>query len=62
MAEEAEDLIVRKLLTALDQLEEDLDRVELWTSALGQFNRPVPEYRASDAHLLPPQSRSHFGR
>jgi hypothetical protein len=62
MAEPAEDLIVRNLLTALEQLEEDLDRVELWSSALGQFHRPVPKYRPNDDYLLPPQSRSHFGR
>jgi hypothetical protein len=53
MPESAENAIVRNLVQALEQLQEDLERVELWTSALGQFNRPVPEYRPSDQHLLP---------
>jgi hypothetical protein len=53
MPESAEDAVVRNLVQALEQLQEDLERVELWTSALGQFNRPVPEYRPSDQHLLP---------
>jgi hypothetical protein len=34
-------------------LHEDLDRVELWTAALGYFQSPVPEYRPNDRYLLP---------
>jgi len=43
-AGKAEDLIVRNLIEALDRLRDDLDRVELWTAALGSFQRGVPEY------------------
>ncbi len=53
MAKPAEDAIYRKLIEALERLQEDLDRVELWSTALDHFHRPVPEYRPSDAHLLP---------
>ena len=51
MPEPAEDMIVRNLIEALERLHEDLDRVELWTAALGSFpesgsrlsaGRPVP--------------------
>jgi hypothetical protein len=54
MPETAEDAIVRNLTEALKRLQQDLDRVELWTSALGQFHSPIPEYRPSDRNLLPP--------
>ncbi len=54
----AEDLIVGNLMEALTRLHNDLDRVELWTAALGCFLRPVPDYRPSDEHLLPPLSRA----
>jgi len=53
MPESAEDTIVSNLIEALGRLQQDLDRVELWTSALGQLHRPVPEYRADDRQLLP---------
>jgi hypothetical protein len=53
MPEPAEDNIVRHLIEALERLHEDLDRVELWTSALGYFQRPVPDYEPGERHLLP---------
>jgi hypothetical protein len=52
MPEPAEDMIVRNLVQALERLREDLDRVELWTAALGCFQRPVPDYEPGNRHLL----------
>ena len=57
MTEQAEDIIVRNLIEAIERLHADLDRVELWTTALGSFVRPVPDYRANDQYLLGSQSR-----
>jgi hypothetical protein len=54
MPERAEDMIVRNLIEALERLHEDLDRVELWTAALGSFQRPAPEYHPGDQYKLPP--------
>jgi len=54
MPEQAEDLIIRNLIEALERLREDLDRMELWAAALGSFQHPVPEYRPSDRHLIRP--------
>jgi hypothetical protein len=56
MSEPAQDMIVRNLIEALERLHEDLDRVELWTAALGSFQSPVPDYEAGDRYLL---SASH---
>jgi hypothetical protein len=53
MPEPAEDQIVRNLVEALERLHEDLERVELWTAALGCFQRPVPDYQPGKQHLLP---------
>jgi hypothetical protein len=53
MPEQAEDMIVRNLVEALERLQQDLDRVELWTAALGCFQSPVPDYRQGDKYLLP---------
>lgn len=57
MPESAEDLIVRNLIEALERLREDLDRMELWATALGSFQHPIPDYRPGDQHLLKPQGR-----
>jgi len=59
MAESPEDAIVRNLIEALERLQQDLDQVELWTSTLGQFHRPVPEYRPGDQHLLRQRKPQH---
>jgi hypothetical protein len=53
MMEQAEDLIVRNLVEALDRLHDDLDRIELWTAALSCFQHPAPEYQPRNEHLLP---------
>ena len=58
MPEPAEDVIVRNLIEALERLRGDLDRMELWATALDGFQHPIPEYRPSDQHLLKPLSRS----
>jgi hypothetical protein len=52
MAEQAEETIVHNLIEALERLRQDLDRVELWTAALGCFQQPVPEYEPGDRYLL----------
>jgi hypothetical protein len=55
MPELAEDVIVRNLIEAIERLREDLDRMELWATTLGNFARPVPEYRpGDDRYLLKP--------
>jgi len=53
MSEPAEDMIVRNLIAALNSLHADLERVELWTAALGCFQHPAPEYQPEDHYLLP---------
>jgi hypothetical protein len=55
MPEPAADAIVRNLIEALERLREDLDRMELWTAALDRFQRPIPDYRPGDQHLLDSQ-------
>jgi hypothetical protein len=52
MSEPAEEMIVHNLIDALERLREDLDRVELWTAALGCFQRPAPAYEPNDRYLL----------
>jgi hypothetical protein len=61
MPEQAEDQIVRNLIEALELLHKDLDKVELWTAALGYFQRPVPDYRPGDQCLLPASHRAARG-
>ncbi len=53
MPEQAEAMILRNLMEALNRLHDDLDRVELWTAALDSFQHAVPEYRPGTEHLLP---------
>jgi hypothetical protein len=58
MLERAEDVAVRNLLDALEHLHRDLERVELWTAALGSFTRPAPEYQPGERYLLRPSAKS----
>jgi hypothetical protein len=58
MPEQAKNMIVRNLVEALERLHEDLDRVELWTAALGCFQRPVPDYQPGNQNLLSSASQS----
>ena len=58
MTEMAEEKIVSNLAQAMARLNEDLDKVELWTAALGYFQTPVPDYRRRDQYLLPVRPRS----
>jgi len=60
--EHAEDQIVCNLMEALARLHDDLDRVEIWTAALGCFLRPVPDYKPDDEHLLATPSRQQGRR
>jgi len=53
MADNASDTIVKNLIEALNRLQHDLDRVELWTAALICFQEQAPEYRARADYLLP---------
>ena len=63
MPEQAEDMIVRNLTEALERLQQDLDRVELWTAALGCFQRPIPDYKpADDRYLLADYRQRHTPR
>ena len=64
MPEPPEDMIVRNLIEALGRLHEDLDRMELWTAALGCFAHPIPNYQPGEQHLLkasPKRQRRHAG-
>ncbi len=58
MPEPAADAIVRNLIEALEQLRNDLDRMELWAAALDRFQHPVPGYEPGDQHLLDPESNA----
>jgi hypothetical protein len=53
MSESAEEVVVHNLIDALERLREELDRVELWTTALGYFEDPVPDYQPGNEYLLP---------
>jgi hypothetical protein len=52
MPEPAEDVVIRNLIEALERLRDDIDRMELWTAALGCFQLPIPDYQPGDQHLL----------
>jgi hypothetical protein len=52
--EPAEEGITRRLQEAIDRLQDDVKRVEIWAGALSGFLQPVPEYDGSPrGNLLP---------
>ena len=44
MREQRAEVVVPHLIEVLDNLDDDLDRIELWTAALSCFQQPAPEY------------------
>ena len=55
-AVEPKERIERQLQEAVERLQADLVRVEIWAGALGGFSRPIPDYQPGDEmsrHLLP---------
>ena len=49
--EPAKERIARQLMEAVERLQGDIARVELWASALGGFSQPVPDYDPSKSKL-----------
>jgi hypothetical protein len=47
--------IVRKLRQAIERLQDDIARVQLWADALNGFSQPVPDYGHGQTRFdLPP--------
>ena len=54
----AGDTVTVRLQEAIDRLQEDVRRVEIWAGALSGFLEPVPGYDAEDQrHMLPSAER-----
>jgi hypothetical protein len=47
MAEQGEGVVVPTQTEVLDNVDDDLDRIELWTAALSSFQHPPPGYQPS---------------
>jgi hypothetical protein len=56
--EPATEKIVRNLREATERLQEDLERVELWTGALNGFTQPVPTYEPGDSKFVLPSAKA----
>ncbi len=50
-AEPAKERIVHRLMEAVDRLHSDIERVELWASALGGLTRAIPDYDPAKSKL-----------
>jgi len=44
--------IAQNLGEAIERLQEDISRVEMWAAALSCFAQPVPDYSPTDEYLL----------
>jgi hypothetical protein len=53
MPDVASETVVKNLIEALTRLQDDLDRVEIWTAALICFQEPAPDYQPRSDFLLP---------
>jgi hypothetical protein len=47
MAEQGEGVVVSTQTEVLNNVDDDLDRIELWTAALSSFQHPPPAYQPS---------------
>ena len=62
MPKPAEDMVISNLIESLERLREDLDRAELWATALSSFQNPIPDYQAGERHLLKPAQKNDARR
>jgi hypothetical protein len=46
------DQAVERLQEAIEQLQKDVVRVEVWAAALTGFSKPVPDYQPNDDFML----------
>jgi hypothetical protein len=57
----AADVMARHLRTAIDQVREDVAKVEFWADAMTGFSAPVPDYGADDVKVwLPPEQATRI--
>ena len=62
MANDASETVVKNLVEALNRLHDDLDRVELWTTALMCLQKPAPDYPPRPDYLLPRREDDGAGK
>ncbi len=55
--EPAGEKIVRNLQQAIERLQDDIARVELWAGALGCFTKPIPDYGHGQSRFDLPSSK-----
>ena len=46
------DKVERNLHEAIEQLQDDLTRIQIWASALGSFSQPIPDYQPGHEFVL----------
>jgi hypothetical protein len=49
--EPAGEKVIRNLREAVERLQQDIARVELWAGAVGCFVKPIPDYDPAQSHL-----------
>ena len=60
MREQPEEIVAPHLIEVLDNLDDDLDRIELWTAALSCFQHPPPTTSPTTSCLT--NGRNHSER
>jgi hypothetical protein len=49
----AKEQITRRLQDAIENLQREAMKVELWAAALSGFARPIPDYEPTNDNLMP---------
>jgi hypothetical protein len=56
---DAKEAIARHLFEAIEQVRQDVAKVEFWADAVSGFSRPVPDYNPGQVNVwLPPEQAS----
>jgi len=50
--------VTRNLHAAIEQVREDVAKVEFWADAVTGFSQPVPEYQDSDVNIWLPTEQA----
>ncbi|HTK13590.1 MAG TPA: hypothetical protein VL402_07295 [Xanthobacteraceae bacterium] len=55
---QSKERIYQRLEGSLETIRSEMERVEIWASALHGFSAPVPDYQPDERYMLPTSSDS----
>jgi hypothetical protein len=56
--DDANNVMMRHLIEAIESVREDMTKVELWAYAISEFTRPIPPYEPGKTNFWLPREQA----